>query len=145
MGNREIEIIMQAPKVMSLVRRKLMNGFRSQQGPPLSLTQDRLLLCIFDHKRVTMTELHLMTGLEKGSLTTIVDQLIEKSLVRRGRDKGDRRKVFVSLTDVGKKLVAARKAEIARFVQSRLENLSPVHREEFSKAINTILDILERL
>lgn len=145
MGNREIEIIMQAPKVMSLVRRKLMNGFRSQQGPPLSLTQDRLLLCIFDHKRVTMTELHLMTGLEKGSLTTIVDQLIEKSLVRRGRDKGDRRKVFVSLTDAGKKLVGARKAEIARFVQGRLENLSPVHREEFSRAIKTILDILERL
>jgi len=145
MDKREIEIIMQMPKIMSLVRRKLMNGFRSREGLALSLTQDRLLLCIFDHNLVTMTELHMMTGLEKGSLTTIVDQLIEKGLVQRARDKGDRRKVFVSLTEAGQKQGAVRKEEIARFIQSRLKNLSAIQREEFTKAIKTIVELFEHL
>ena len=43
-----------------------------------------------------------MLNMEKGSLTTLIDQLEESGLVIRCEDLNDRRKTLISLTDAGK-------------------------------------------
>ncbi len=50
-----------------------------------------------------MSSPHLSTG----SITTTVDRLEQDNLVKRRRDKKDRRKVFIRLTSEGKKLLAS--------------------------------------
>ena len=92
-----------------------------------------------------MTELHHAIGLEKGSLTTVVDQLIEKTLVERKRDVGDRRKVNILLTALGRKKVDTLRMEIANYIKKSLDGLPAKDRERFYKAVKVLIDISGKL
>jgi len=61
-----------------------------RQGKPYSLTATRLARA---------------TGLSSGAMTNRVDRLEERSLVRRRRDREDRRGVIVSLTASGRRTI----------------------------------------
>ena len=146
MGKEEIELITQFPRVMHMIKRKLMAGFVCSK-PDLdpNPTQRMVLFLISDNKRLSMTELHKLTGFEKGSLTTVVDQLIQKGLVSRVGDEKDRRMVYVSLTVLGKKHVVILRKDIANFMQLRLEKLSNNQRAQFYTAAKILIDISLKL
>src|SRR3954452_2263494 len=57
-----------------------------------------------------MSDLARSTHQSAASLTGVVDRLLEKRLVARGRSDGDRRQVFVSLTERGRALLLMIKA-----------------------------------
>jgi len=54
---------------------------------------------------LTATQLALATGLSGGAMTNRIDRLEERRLVRRRRDKEDRRGVIVSLTAKGRRTI----------------------------------------
>jgi DNA-binding MarR family transcriptional regulator len=146
MGDEEIELITRFPRVAHKIGRKLMSGFScSRDLLNLSPTQRHVLFLTQEGRQLTMTELHKCTGLEKGSLTFVVDQLIEKGLVQRTRDEKDRRKVYVSLTDFGQKQTAIHSDEVCRFIQSKLDRLYPDDRRHFFQAIKKLIEISEKL
>jgi DNA-binding MarR family transcriptional regulator len=146
MGDEEIELITRFPRVAHKIGRKLMSGFScSHDLFNLSPTQRHVFFLIHEGRQLTMTELHRCTGLEKGSLTFVVDQLIEKDLVQRTGDEKDRRKVYVSLTDFGQKEIAIHSDEVCRFIQSKLDRLHPDDRRHFFRAIKKLVEISEKL
>jgi DNA-binding MarR family transcriptional regulator len=146
MRDEEIELITRFPRVAHRIGRKLMSGFSSSNDLfNLSPTQRHVLFLTYERGQRTMTELHRCTGLEKGSLTFVVDQLIEKGLVKRTGDEKDRRKVYVSLTDFGQKETAIHSNEVSRFIQNKLDGLPPDDRREFFQAIKKLVEISEKL
>ncbi len=146
MGDEEIELITRFPRVAHKIGRKLMSGFScSNDLFNLSPTQRHVLFLIHEGRQLTMTELHRCTGLEKGSLTFVVDQLIEKGVVQRGGDEEDRRKVYVSLTDFGQKEIAIHLDEVCKFIQTKLDRLLPNDRRHFFQAIKKLVEISEKL
>ena len=146
MGDEEIELITRFPRVAHKIGRKLMSGFSSSNDLfNLSPTQRHVLFLTYEGGQRTMTELHRCTGLEKGSLTFVVDQLIEKGLVQRTGDEKDRRKVYVSLTDFGQKETAIHSDEVCRFIQSKLDRLHPEDRRHFFQAVKKLVEISEKL
>jgi DNA-binding MarR family transcriptional regulator len=146
MGDEEIELITRFPRVAHKIGRKLMSGFSCPHDLfNLNPTQRHVLFLIQEGRQLTMTELHRCTGLEKGSLTFVVDQLIEKGLVQRRGDEKDRRKVYVSLTDFGQKEIAIHLDEVCRFIQSKLERLDRDDRRHFFRAIKKLVEISEKL
>lgn len=146
MGKEEVELITQFPRVIHMVKRKLMSGFVcSKQDLNYNPTQNLVLFLISDNKQLSMTELHKFTGLEKGSLTTVVDQLIKKGLVDRVGDESDRRKVNVYLTSLGKRNVAVLRKDVSKFIQSQLDKLTANQQEQFYEAIKIFIGISEKL
>lgn len=146
MGDEEKELITRFPGVAHKIGRKLMSGFSSSNDLfKLSPTQRHVLFLAYERGQRTMTELHRCTGLEKGSLTFVVDQLIEKGLVQRTGDEKDRRKVYVSLTDFGQKETAVHSDEVSRFIQNKLDRLHPDDRRHFFQAIKKLVEISEKL
>ncbi len=146
MNNNELEIILQFPKVLHVVMRKMMHGFRSSQlDIILNQTQGRALLLLYDKGETTMTDLHRAIGLEKGSLTSVIDQLIKKELVERKRDAGDRRKVNISLTKMGQDKAEILRMEIAGYIKHNLERLQVEDRRQFYRAIEALIDISRKL
>lgn len=146
MRDEEIELITRFPRVAHKIGRKLISGFScSHYLSNLNRTQRHVLFLIHEEKQMTMTELHRYTGLEKGSLTFVVDQLIEKGLAKRKGDQKDRRKVYVSLTDFGHKETAIHSEEVSKFLQSKLDRLHPEDRKHFFRAIRTLIEISEKL
>lgn len=147
MTNREFEIIMQAPRVIHTTVRKFIRGFESSQEElnRMNDTQRRTLLLIHDKGVLTMTELHRAIGRQKGSMTSVVDQLIKKGFVERRNSIGDRRKVKIDLTPAGKEKVNIFRVEIAKYIRNKLRKLPPRSRERFYQAVEILNDISRQL
>ncbi len=91
-------------KTMGLFHKKFLRRFcrESQKCPGLKKNHTIIIGFLYQNKILTATELARMLNMEKGSLTTLIDQLEELGLVIRYDDVNDRRKSLISLTDAGK-------------------------------------------
>lgn len=141
-----LEIIIQFPKITHIFMRKMMHGFQSSRlGMTLNRTQGRTLLFLYDRGETTMTALHEAIGLEKGSLTGVIDQLIKKGLVERKGDQADRRKVIITLSEKGRKKADILRMEIADHIKKNLERLPAEDRKRFYRAVEALMDISRKL
>ncbi len=61
--------------------------------------QGRILYTLWEHKRLTITEISRLTSLAKTSLTSMLDRMEEIGLIERTPDKQNRRQIFVSITE----------------------------------------------
>jgi len=146
MNNKELELIREFPRISHEIMRKLIYGFvPSQKEMRLNPTQLRTLFILFDKGEMTMTELHHIVGLEKGSLTSVIDQLIKKSLVERRGDPNDRRKVNILLSAGGRKKVEVLHMESASFIKNKLEKLPAKERERFYQTVKSLMEINRNL
>jgi DNA-binding MarR family transcriptional regulator len=85
----------------------------------LSLTQLRVLGILRD-REPTMAELATFTGLERSTISGLIDRAAARGLVRRTADPLDGRSVRVSLTEAARDLVP----EITGEVGDRIEPLT---------------------
>lgn len=105
----------------------------------LTLAQGRVL----DHLGrapwpLTHKVLALELGCSGGNITMIVDGLERKGLVTRTRDKDDRRKLLVALTDEGKRLSSAFFIDSGKAIEACFEGLSVAGREDLAAALNVL-------
>jgi DNA-binding MarR family transcriptional regulator len=104
----------------------------------LSIIQTRLLGVLRDRKP-TMQELARFLGLDKSSVTGLVDRAERRGLVARVPSATDRRAVLVSLTDHGRSLVSAAAAGFEADVSALLSRLPPRERETLARAVSRLL------
>jgi MarR family transcriptional regulator, lower aerobic nicotinate degradation pathway regulator len=104
----------------------------------LSIIQTRLLGVLRD-RRPTMHELARLLGLDKSSVTGLVDRAERRGLVMRVPSTTDRRAVLVSLTDEGRSLVSQAAARFGADVSSMLSPLPARDREALSRLISRLL------
>jgi len=93
-------------------------------GHDLSIIQTRLLGILRD-REPTMNELGGYLGLDKSSITGLVDRAERRGLVRRTASTRDRRAVQVSITDEGRhvgELVALKFEQRIAAITGRLTN-----------------------
>jgi DNA-binding MarR family transcriptional regulator len=82
-------------------------------------------------------EIGARTGLASASVTSLIDRLEAKGLVRRGRDAADRRRVIVEVTH-------DRDAELAPLYQPLRASMDQLLARYDTKQLETIADYLER-
>jgi DNA-binding MarR family transcriptional regulator len=73
----------------------------SSIAPPINKTQEKVLVLIRFNENNNMGEISKLIGIEKGSFTTLTDNLIKKGLIERKRSNKDRRKISLQLTEKG--------------------------------------------
>lgn len=91
---------------------------------------------------VSMTDLANSSFISKPNLTTMVDRLCAEGLVARSADVNDRRIVNVALTQKGMNFLLRQKAEVAAFIESRLELLDDSELERLKCALDDITAIV---
>ena len=111
----------------------------------LSKNQPMVIKIIGMEGEVMPSTIGKYTGMEKSSLTRMVDDLEKKGIVFRKTDPDDRRKVLVSLTEKGldcynqlNEITAEMADEILKFVD---EN----DLEEFVQSLETMVRILRKI
>jgi DNA-binding MarR family transcriptional regulator len=94
-----------------------------------------------------MSEISLMTGLEKSSFTRSVDYLVKNEFITRNSSENDRRIIKLSLTNKGNKAAKLIKNDFDDFLESLISDFSEKDKKDFfesldgtSKYINRILD-----
>ena len=93
-----VQVVMTVLHTMRNLRRSSMEALPDTE---LSYPQVLVLFALLDSGEVSMSDLTHWLKIAQGVATRTVDRLVEKGLVERKRDDGDRRVVFVKLTDEG--------------------------------------------
>ncbi|HJZ47344.1 MAG TPA: MarR family transcriptional regulator [Roseiflexaceae bacterium] len=91
-----------------------------------------------------MSDLARSTHQSAASLTGVVDRLLEKRLVARGRPDGDRRQVMVSATERGRAVLQAIKSARQAEMQAALAHIPPEEAAELLRLLDTMLEGMVR-
>jgi DNA-binding MarR family transcriptional regulator len=104
----------------------------------LSLTQVRVLAILRD-REPTMAELADYLGLERSSVSGLIDRAVKRGLVRRDASEDDGRAVRVSLTPDGRRLASAGAQEVGELLEPMTGRLSQAERNRLSLLLGKLL------
>jgi len=94
----------------------------------------------------TVRDLAAGLGLDTSTVTRVVDVLVRDGLLCRARDETqDRRRVFVSLTEPGRRLAADLQLCADRYCEKILEKIPQNRREEVLRALRVLVGALDEL
>jgi DNA-binding MarR family transcriptional regulator len=106
----------------------------------VTTSQAGTILAFPNKSGLTMNELSKAVNLEISTMTRMVDQLVEKGLVRRETDAKDRRVVRVALTDEGKNLQNRLQDALQSFYTGALNKFPKTEQVEILKNLNHIYE-----
>ena len=117
-------------KFNELLKEKNIDEFNGSQGV--------ILYSLWNNKELTIKEIGKITGLAKTSLTSMLDRMEEKGLIRRKDNSEDKRSIKIMLTDKAK--------ELEKDYNDISNKISNIFYKNFSdKEINEIENYLERI
>ena len=103
--------------------------FQAHAGDPqLTAVQFSTLCSLKDSGPQSQAELVKSTGVDQTTIRGIVDRLKARGLVTLSRDKGDARKVIVSVTGAGRELLDVMVPRARSITELTLEGLNPAER-----------------
>jgi len=108
------------------------------QDQELTFSQWTTLVALHDGRITTPGDLAQNICHDAGSLTRLIDQMVERGLVTRGRSETDRRVVTLSLTPRGCSLVEALAPKVMNFWNDLLSGFT--HAE-----VDILINLLTRL
>jgi DNA-binding MarR family transcriptional regulator len=140
------EMVVQVLMAFPLFMHKVFHDLRGEaEGHPLNRTQMKTLMIIHLENQPHMTHVCHHMNMEKGSLTPVIDSLIEMGLVDRMRNREDRRKVNLSLTEKGNRLVIEHLNQAHDHLLKKLESLPEANVSRFKRAITDLYEIAQKL
>jgi len=74
-------------------------------------------------------------------VTRLIDRLVERGLVERRRDRIDRRRIYVELTAVGRRLMKQIDGPLAKFEQQRFAALTDSELKALSAILTKLSDL----
>ncbi len=104
----------------------------------LSLTQLRVLAILRD-RQPKMAELAEYLGLERSTVSGLVNRAAARGLLRRGTSDDDGRAVTVSLTAEGRRLAALGTAQVAALVGPLTARLTRTEQDRLSALLGKLL------
>jgi DNA-binding MarR family transcriptional regulator len=107
----------------------------------LSATHIAALATLERHGPLPLGELAALEKVAPPSMTRVVARLTESGLVDRERHTGDRRQVFITITEQGRQLLAADRRRRDEWLSARLSELPDADR----KALAAVIGVLDRL
>jgi DNA-binding MarR family transcriptional regulator len=100
----------------------------------LSLTLLRVGAILRD-RTPTMSELAAHLGLDRSTITGLVDRAVHRGILRRVDDERDRRSSRVALTEAGRALAATCGDEIASELRPLVARLAPAERDRLTRLL----------
>jgi DNA-binding MarR family transcriptional regulator len=104
----------------------------------VSLTQFRMVAILRD-RTPTMAELADFLGLERSSVSGLIDRAARRGLVQRTASRSDGRAVQVSLTPDGQRLAGRVRAEVAGLIAPMTGALTPAEQKRLTQLLDKML------
>jgi DNA-binding MarR family transcriptional regulator len=121
-------------------QKKIAGKFRE-----LSKNQPLVIKIIGIEGEIMPSTLGKYTGMEKSSLTRMVDDLEKKGIVFRKTDPEDRRKVLVSLTEKGLEYYNCLSQVTSEMAEEILQFVDDTDVEDFMHSLETMVNILRKI
>lgn len=129
------------PVIRSLARTfQAFEQFSAQHIRQMDLTppQFDVIATLGNTQGMSCKELSQKTLITKGTLTGVVDRLIEKGLVKRTPLSNDRRSVFISLTETGEALFTRVFPAHLQYMKRAFDRFSAAQLESMTTELNRL-------
>jgi DNA-binding MarR family transcriptional regulator len=126
-------------RLMKSVNRRFFSG---KDGPDLTIAQYRVLYILINNGPYKMSELGEFIHTSCGSLTVMIDRLVEKGLVERSFLPEDRRVVMVQITPEGISEYNAFRNDFLSILMNDISKLDDKQKVMMYKSINEIISII---
>lgn len=130
------------PKIYSSLYLNYLKQYSSLYN--VNKTQLRALVFMRNYGEISMTELCSKLNIEKGSLTSMIDDLSEKGYVYREKNLKDRRKYMIIITEEGKKIAADFTEKLSNDLEEKFFKLNDEDRRKYLEAIETLETLLNK-
>ena len=102
--------------------------------------QELFTLMILDRlKEATMSQLSDQMNFPMSTATGIIDRLVKKGYIERGKNETDRRIVVISLADKGKDFVKRMKGMLFTYAQRAYDALNEEEREAAFRIVDKVI------
>ena len=115
---------------------RMYNELASDHGGTMSM--GFILLTLNDTHGTPVTKIAPRMGMEPNSLSRILKSMEENGLVFRRKDKNDKRKVYICLTEQGKKMQQVAVSAVFELNNSITKDLDPKKLMAFFEVINHV-------
>jgi DNA-binding MarR family transcriptional regulator len=109
----------------------------------VTVPQILVLQTIDECGSLAVSELARRVSLSQATITSVIDRLAQKGLVRRDRSATDRRVVSVSLTDFGKVRIADAPELLQEDFIRRFEKLEPWEQKMLIAALERVASLMD--
>lgn len=142
---REIHTLMMA--FLGFCHEKLFVKMRKNQAccQQMSKNQFKIVNLLYRYEGLNATEIGRMLDIEKGSLTTMIDQLEAMDMVVRRADPSDRRRVLLSLSKSGMDHMEKTVEAYSAILEDLLKDVQPQQMDRFVESLRYVVDFTERI
>ena len=130
----QVKIVQDYVNLLGKIYIILLSSLDRFSGRPLS-TNEKVVLQILDQKAISIKEISQRTGLALSTLTSVIDKMEDKRLVRRRQSSTDRRMVKVEMAVSGRRLKKKFDGLIEQISVSLLEILGEADRRIFAAVL----------
>lgn len=122
---------------------RLARKLRQQSLGGLTPSQASVLSTLDRHGPMAMGQVAEHESISKPSATGIVGRLVERGLVFRSPDVGDKRSFIVEISPHGRELVDLRRRERTAYLARRIDSLSEKDLQALERAIELFENMIE--
>ncbi|KAF0197514.1 MAG: 5'-methylthioadenosine phosphorylase [Bacillota bacterium] len=127
------------------LHKKVFAGCQALEQLNMTPSQFNTLQVVAHRPEWRMTDLSTRLHVSAGSLTTMMNRLIELELIERTRSTTDRRVVTVKLTDKGTTILQSGRDHMRSTLAAILATLPPADREELRVSLETMNGIMNKI
>ena len=130
------------PKIYSSLYLEYLKQYASTYN--VNKTQLKALIIIKNNRKISMTDLCNKLNIEKGSLTSMIDDLNEKGYVTRERDTADRRKYIITITESGEIITSDFVDKLKFRLEEKFTKLTDEDKQRYISALKILEEIFDK-
>ena len=123
----------------------LHNNFGRQTQVPLPLNQFGVLCVLMDTQGLTITDISRQLNISKQQMTNIIDKLVSAGYVSKEPDPVDRRRLVITISRKGKKLLEDHMAQFRQRFESHAQNLTRDERQELATILRRYYELINKM
>lgn len=112
---------------------------------PVPLNQFATLMTLRLEKQATLSEIGQRLQISKQQMTNICDKLLHAGLITKRQDSEDRRRMLISMTSAGEKILDDQNELVRQRFLSSLRGLSKEERTELRHSITNLNHYIEKM
>ena len=123
----------------------LHNNFGRQTQVPLPLNQFGVLCALMDTQGLAIIDLSRQLNISKQQMTNVIEKLLTAGYVSKNPDPKDRRRLVITISLKGKKLLEDHMEQFRQRFESHAQNLTRDERQELAQILRRYYELINKM
>jgi DNA-binding MarR family transcriptional regulator len=123
----------------------LHNNFGRQTQVLLPLNQFGVLCALMDTQGLAIIDLSRQLNISKQQMTNVIEKLLTAGYVSKNPDPKDRRRLVVTISKKGEKLLADHMEQFRQRFESHAQNLTRDERQELAQILRRYYELINKM